>query len=515
MGWNRILIDEKREFVKYGYIGCLAVTIGIAIAISSALNLHKWIAADDHDVINLIFISITASLCVICVTFEAYLRGGTRTPLTSLMTGIFAMPALIWIFTVQGLLPWFAIAAIAVRQVVVIYKIRNFSVIPVVISALLIGYWAFLLMYVDGYKSPWIKEEIALGTVHVDLLFHAAIVNMLSAFNAQSLGIDGLLTFPYHFGSHRVAVLICQLLSISPLQFYAIVFPLLFGPLFIMFFFFFVVSFLSFLSRTTGEVIAAEKSNYSAWFWIIFFITFVGLSPIDERRSLGVWDNVFHSESFGLAVLVSYLAGIWIFENLERIGTIQIRWYMYPTTALYLIVLCSLKISVGAVIGGVLVYAVLRLPLTIFQQCMGLLSMFCALVYGYLVTQVVTVGANTGLNLKNMIKPFAFIRDIIPPEKWPLSFFAFFGPALIFILLRIVISPLAKIKTISSIFKTVPRDIEIIIVIVLISIIPGLLLSIPQGATNFFAEVSYWWVQPMLSVVLASFFATPISYRTK
>ncbi|MDM0122286.1 hypothetical protein [Variovorax arabinosiphilus] len=508
-------LEEENIFARTGYLGCLVATLSLAVAMFLTLRSPLLFTGQDSEIINAALVSVTASLCAICMSFEVYISRATRSPFISLIVGIVATPAFVWIFAFHSILPWAATAMVLIRQIVISRGIRSRSLLAVVLPSAMIGYWVFLLTYVDGYKTPWINEAVATGTVHVDMLFHAAIVNMISEFNAPSLGIDGTTPFPYHFGSHKIAALFCHLLGIGAIKFYAIAFTLLFGPLFILSFFFFSTSFLLFLSRTEYTTARERKIIYSKWFWISFFLVFVGLIPATDRRNLGVWDNAFHSESFGVAILASYLAGIWILDQLGHKISVGLRWYSYPAIGVYLIALCSLKISVGAVVGCLLAYITLRLPLTLIQRSLAWLAMSSALVYGYFATQVAAQGANAGPGLMQMIKPFAFIKDVLPPERWLPSFFAFFGPMIVFSILRLHRFSLPNAPGAIAILNAVPRDVELIIIITLISIAPGLILSVPQGSTNFFAEVSYWWVQPMLSVMLASTFAAFAGLRRK
>ncbi len=398
-----------------------------------------------------------------------------------------------------------------------IYRARSLSTLVALCASALVGYWAFLLTYVDGYKTPWVDEAVLSGTAHVDMMFHAAIVNMLNGFHAPSLGIDGIAPFPYHFASHYLVGLLCQLLGVGSLEFYAIVFPLLLAPPFLLALYVFGMAFRGYLIRI-GHVDGNDDSNPSSFgpFWVSLFIVFVGLISASYRRDLGIWDNAFHSESFGVAVLFSYIAGVWLIDQLGRETPIRLRWYAFPLIAAYLTVLCSLKISVGAVVGALLAYAVLRLPMAWTQRVLAWLAMSCAVIYGYIETQVVTQGENSGPGLMDMIKPFAFIRDVLPPDRWTPSFFAFFGPTILFIGLRMYLTRhKARRSSLRGTLFGVPLDVEFVAAITLISIAPGLILSIPQGATNFFSEVSYWWVQPMLAVVLASLFIAATRPRSK
>lgn len=499
-------------FAKSGYIGCSVATFSFAIALYLALRAPEFVTGRNPEIVDAVLTATAASLCAIALAFEAYEWGPTRgSDWGILLLGVCALPVFVWLFSRHDALAWIAIGVVVTRIAVLIWRAISLNTLVALCASTLVGYWAFLLTYVDGYKTPWIHEGVLSGTAHVDMMFHAAIVNMLTGFAAASLGIDGVAPFPYHFASHHLAGLLSHFLGVGALDFYALIFPLLFAPLYLLAMFVFAMAFRAYLARIgvikTGN--GADQEGFGP-FWIALLIAFIGLIPAAYRRELGVWDNVFHSESFGVSVLIAYLAGVWLLDQLGRSETLRLRWYAFPAIAIYLIVLCSLKISVGAVVGCLLAYAVLRLPMTWMQRVLAWLAMSCALVYGYIATQLATQGAEAGPGLLQMFKPFAFIRDVLPPDRWVPSFFAFFGPALLLLAIRIWQSFRANHRpSLRNGLKSL-GDLEMIVVLTVISVTPGLILSIPQGSTNFFAEVSYWWVQPMLAVVMSSIIFTAV-----
>lgn len=502
-------------FAKSGYIGCSVATFSFAIALYLALRAPEFVTGRNPEIIDAVLAGTAASLCAVALAFEWYERGRMqRSDWSTLLLAMCGLPCLVWIFAGHSTLAWIAIGAVAIRNAVMIWKARSLNTLVALVASALVGYWAFLLTYVDGYKTPWIHEGVLSGTAHVDMMFHAAIVNMLTGFASASLGIDGVAPFPYHFASHHLVGLLSQFLGVGALDFYAVIFPLLFVPLFLLAMFVFAMAFRNYLARI-GVMDTRDDADQEGFgpFWIALLVAFIGLISAGYRRELGVWDNVFHSESFGVAVLVAYLAGVWLLDQLGRNRPLRLKWYAFPAIAIYLIVLCSLKISVGAVVGCLLAYAVLRLPMTWMQRVLAWLAMSCALVYGYVATQVATQSAEAGPGLLHMLKPFAFIRDVLPEDRWVASFFAFFGPALLFVAVRICLSFCGKHRpALRDAFRAL-GDLEMIAVLIVISVTPGLMLSIPQGATNFFAEVSYWWVQPMLAVVLSSTIFTAVRPR--
>ncbi|BCF98099.1 hypothetical protein PPGU19_026680 [Paraburkholderia sp. PGU19] len=366
----------------------------------------------------------------------------------------------------------------------------------------MIGYWTFLLSFVDGYKTPWVNEATMFGQVHVDLLFHSAIVNMLRLYSVGSIGVDGAIPFPYYFGSHRIVEALSGILDIQPLTFYSVVFPLLLGPLFLAMFFFFAVSFQTFLLNR--EYFNRDSPSLrSELFWLVSAIVFIGIFPVEFRRNLGLFDNVFHSESFGIGVLVAYLPGVFFFEYIGRRSHMRLSVVWMILGGVYLAGLCMVKFSVASVLAGTAAYLLLRLKLAWRHRLFGFLTITMPLGYGLWITRGSPSG-DSGPSVMEMIKPFAFLRDLIEPRLWVVSFVAFFGPFILFVLLRLMLPRTSTRKTWPARFRALEfLDLEVLSVLLTISVIPSLVISVPQGSTNFFSEVSYWFVLPMLSVVLS------------
>ncbi|WP_454732085.1 MULTISPECIES: hypothetical protein [Cupriavidus] len=502
------------SFERGGYLACLCIPFVFALALAQCLRAPQLLARADVSLMAALLAALAAVLGAISAIFDlrsALQKRRLESFVTPLAVGLLVGLLLLGVTRLHAAFGWLVVGIVALRMIVMIVRAGITSAVFPLLSGGMIGYWAFLLSFVDGYKTPWINEAIATGTVHVDLMFHAAIANMLSGYGTGTLGVDGLIPFPYHFGSHHVMTVLYPLLGIGALQFYSVIFPLLFCPLLLVFMYFFALSFRDFLARTSTGA-SNWKDEHAGWYWVIFAIIFIGVISTPFRRTLGVWDNIFHSESFGVAVLFAYLAGIWCFEHLGREQLVRLAWYMWLVIPLYFAILCLLKISVGLVVGGMAAYLFLRIRMTLAQRILGWIAIALPLCYGLWVTRSSSGEGLADPGLMAMTKPFAFLRDIVPAELRPVSFAAFFGPLIVLVVLRLLSRRSgAQASLWARISGSELLDVELAIVITVVSVIPGLLLSVPQGGTNFFAEVSYWWVQPMLAVVAGRLLAKAVT----
>ncbi|PLQ01527.1 hypothetical protein [Cupriavidus pauculus] len=491
--------------MRAGYVACECAAIVFALALA------WWLAGPSPKVdpaLGHALLAATAAVMVtLCAVFEFHELGKRwewpDSALSALILGLLLGLLALWLGRQHDIIAGTAIAAVCARLLIVMYQTGLSATLIPALAGACMGYWGFLLSYVDGYKTLWIDQAIQSGTVHVDLLFQSAVANMLSNYGVGSLGVDGLQPFPYHFGSHRAMIVMYELLGLDPLRFYSVVFPLIFVPVFVCVMFFFANALRTWLLQTDAAKNDWRNQN-PGWFWAGLSVFFIGVIPIAERRELGVWDNVFHSESFGVAMLFAYFGGIWILEQLRKYGQIRTTFLTALALGLYIYALCMLKISVGLVFGCAVGYALLRSRIGLVQRLFGLLAVAVPLLLGLWLTRSNGEGGESGHGLMAMIKPFAFLRAIVTPDAYWLSFVAFFGPFVTFVALRLLNERWKWPSDLSSRFRDHRlMDVELAIVITIAAVIPGILLDVPQGSTNFFAEVAYWWVQPLLAVLLS------------
>lgn len=489
-----------------GYIACTCATVVFAIALLGCYSDAQLRMDATQAILNAIYVTAATVLVAITVMFELAerLRDRVMASLSlSIVVGLAVLAPTMAVLGLHPLIPKAAILLISLHLIRLLSGEASWrrGVAPL-LSGAVIGYWTFLLSFVDGYKSPWITEAAMFGQVHVDLLFHSAIVNMLRSYGSGSIGVDGAMPFPYYFGSHRIVEALSGIVHVRPLPFYSVVFPMLLGPLFLTLFFFFAVSFQkSVLIRERSD--RSSSGTHSGLFWWLLAIVFVGVFPTEFRRYLGLFDNVFHSESFGIGVLFAYLAGVFFFEYIARQRTMRLNIAWLALAGVYLAGLCMVKLSVACVIAGAAGYLILRLRLSWRNRLLGILAIAAPLCYGLWTTRGGPSG-DSGPTFVEMIKPLAFLRDTVPSRFWLLSFIAFFGPFILFVLLRTLLRRKPSLHALRAEVTALKLiDVEMLAALVIVSVIPGMVLSIPQGSTNFFSEVSYWFVLPMLAVALS------------
>lgn len=100
--------------------------------------------------------------------------------------------------------------------------------IPILVAASVTGVFFVLDLYHTEGVTPHFYERMVLGTAFVDTLSHAAISSMLSNHGVPSIGVDGLVEFKYHWGSHALLGGISNLASIDAIAAYNVTYPAVF-----------------------------------------------------------------------------------------------------------------------------------------------------------------------------------------------------------------------------------------------------------------------------------------------
>jgi len=499
--------SHVERLASSGYFASLSCTVVFAAALLSSYPNGLLEAGGTRGIIDAIYIATAAVMTGLSAMFEVAQRLQNRIsiPLSvSFVSGLTVAGAALFVLPQLRPLPAVVVLLLGTRAIFVLRQFKWQDVLFPLLGGAMLGYWAFFLSFVDGYKNPWVDDAVLLGRVHVDLLFHSGIVNMLLYYGVGSLGVDGIQPFPYHFGSHRIVAALSSLFKIQPLSFYSVIFPLIFSPFFIAALLYLTVAFRGFLQRnsTVKKNIGLTEGK---WFWVTLVILFIGVIPAFTQRQLGLFYNAFHSESFSAAMLFAYIPCMLFFEGIAGRAPRRLNFAWLVLSALYLLELCTLKISVAFVFAGVAGYLLLRLRMSWSGRIYGFVALTAPLTYGLWLTRADS-DSESGLSLMQMLKPFAFIRDLIPANLRFESFCAFFGPPIAFLLLRITLCRpslwhefrLSRLGNYDSI------DIEAFVILLFISVTPSLVVSVPQGATNFFSEISYWLTIPMLSVVLST-----------
>ena len=375
------------------------------------------------------------------------------------------------------------------------------------VSAAAFGVWSGGVVWGRIYKNPlFVESLINDGTAHHDTLHLAALGNMLRTYHTASIGIDGLVYEPYHWGSAWLFVQWANLVSLDVLHFYQLAFPVIGIPLF-----FSGVALFGLFMRDRRLPAAGELVRRSGWkFWILLLVVSIGFMPIGGLDAMGVWtSNVLISESYTIAVPVALLLAATAFvfaQNLTSdgaplatapLGKIDL-FYLFVFLPLSVGALGYLKISLMVLWFAASAFFMIRLGL--FRRTAYLVSFALSAAAFFFVYPRVSLPAH-----REGFVPFDFLWSFVPPQWWPFYLFIHLLWTWVYVAVRL---RREKILTLGDLRAAVGArqilDVELVVGVALLGIIPGLVIHIDGGSAFYFSDVQRWLAAGLLLSLVAA-----------
>jgi hypothetical protein len=400
------------------------------------------------------------------------------------LTGINAYPLIAAIGVV-------AFGAVLVRWIVAAPFWR--SVLVLFLSSAF-GCWAAGVVWGRVYKNPLFLENLILdGRVHHDTLHLAALANMLRNYHVASTGIDGIPYIPYHWGTPWLFAQWSNLTGARVIDFYQLGFPVTMIP-------FFFVGVLAFATELRSRRIGGSSDFFrtNLCLWLILFAACIGVIPLASLDAMGVWtSNYLISESYTVAVpaaLMLAATAVAFYHHsarrLEDVGrrqaTLQ-EWGFYvvflpPAT----IALGYLKISLMMLALPVALYVFVRLRLC--SQRPAVVSAMLLVVGCFLAYNRVSLPAHH----EGFVR-FDFMKTYVPFLWWPFFFLVHLAWSWLYIAFRLRQVGVKTLADIATRFGDKSLlDVEVVAVVALLGIAPGLLLHIDGGSAFYFSDVQRW-----------------------
>jgi hypothetical protein len=162
----------------------------------------------------------------------------------------------------------------------------------------------------SGLQMAWFVlhgQDVMLieGGISRDTVYHAAVAGMIQTYGVASTGVDGVVYYPYHFGSHWVAARLASLTGGSLLDFYQSTFRMVTIS-------FFVHALLGFVLALRERVYRGENRHAPPLHsdLLLWTLLYLGLIGIHQGFGVALQDDyqssVLGSESFVLAQACAY-----------------------------------------------------------------------------------------------------------------------------------------------------------------------------------------------------------------
>lgn len=412
---------------------------------------------------------------------------------------------------VIGLNPFLLLALIGVVAYAVTFVrwIASQGFVRTILSvagAAAFGVWTSGVVWGRIYKNPLFFESfITDGKVHHDTLNLAALGNMLRTYHVASTGIDGLNYVPYHWGSAWLFVQWANLIDIDILRFYQLTFPVTIIP----FFFGGMVALaIALANRRRSEDDRLQR--LSGFFWAVLIAIAVGIAPIAGMDAMGVWtSNILISESYTVAVpaalLFAAVVMTWAdqlspdFSTLRSASLKASDWlFLIVGIPAGIVLIGYLKISLMALAFAAAVYLMLRLGL--YRRLPFLISIAITAVVFYLTYVRVSLPAH-----REGLAPFDYLSNFVPLPWWPFFVFVHLAWTWIYAAYRVRQEGIQDLAGLGNAIKARRLiDVELLVALALIGIVPGLLIHIDGGSAFYFSDVQRWLAGAMLLSWIAS-----------
>jgi len=385
--------------------------------------------------------------------------------------------------------------------------------------SILFAIWLASLIWGEGWKDLLFFEKmIFIDKVHAfkcfnDPLSHSAIINMIQVHGIASTGVDGIPLFIHQTAGYWISVGIAKLLDAPTIVFQTIASPVIYLP--------FMFSSLLLLAINLKKW--KEGTNLVNWvlrtdwkFWLIFFVFNIGIVPYRFSHNTGVlWYVGIMSASMFLGLAFFFLL-LGLLSSFIRHNNVLIKrtdFILFLFILPFMIVLIGfIKLPIVLVTLPFLFYLFIRLRLykiAIYNFSFVIISgigviFFIASIS--LANQVTSYHEHS----VSIIDPFHLYRTWIKPSFW--LYFLFFNCfwSILFVTLKLwyekSINNVSHLRTLLVNRQLI--DVEIIIVLCIIGLLPGMLFHMPPynhpaslTANLYILDIQNWIA---LSFLLAS-----------
>jgi len=332
--------------------------------------------------------------------------------------------------------------------------------------------YLFLEIHAPGFAHAYAPEFAQAGNLGLDTTFHMAMSHLIQNFGSFSTGLDGLVPFDYHHGSHVWFAGLAEIAGTTPVYAYPY-----------------------------GQISVAVPALY----WALFAAT-SSLAP--DRRTLALrlllttatvlafdrigWNSYYISESYTFGLVALLLAVPLLEDSLTapKRSPREDGWRIASMLAVVAIAAC-MKISVGAVLGAAFGWLVLRTHgFTVRSTALaaGLLGI-AAFVW-------LELKAATGLAPRDSIAFLDFYRSqgVVYLNRYR-GWTAPLLPLLYIAALGWQLRPSASRPEAER--ATLRRTLEVVGLATLLALLPGLVLRLFSGTAWWFANVPHWLVLPL------------------
>ncbi len=335
------------------------------------------------------------------------------------------------------------------------------------------------------------------GPGEVDRYFHVALANTIQNYGVVSVGIDGLPSIRYHFGTHWVLGQWSRAVGMPAFDFLYTGYPQFVGPLF----FFTLFGFLGSLRAKHPGVFASRRLIRDPVVWLFITLMIMGFLPRTAMLGLGLWTiGAFFSESYALAVPVTFLAVAMVSDFLNDFSRTSSAPSPRVSDALFLLAVVPLLLA----LVGFLKISMLLLGFPIWAYVVvrryrrNMLALASLAVTTLVFLAVFRYAAPQGDG--RAFGAFTFIRftSIVDHAWWPYFYSLSLIWGWVYILFRVRLAGITDTKSVLAEFRSGAFfDVELALLLIALCVAPGVLLNLRTDGI-YFLDTQRWFFIPFL-----------------
>lgn len=338
----------------------------------------------------------------------------------------------------------------------------------------------FALIVFPRAHPPFANEQAYLGYLFDDGYYHMALTQMLIGYGVPSIGIDGLLWDPYHIGSHYIVGRLTVLSGGAVVHSFPAFMHLLFLPLVLR----------SLVAATLDATAGANRS--------LNVVIAAVLSMVICYASL-TNDIIFISPSY--LVSIAAAAAVAPFLLLVAQKRLSLSSFAWVGILAAIPILVSLKVSSGQLFALLVVYVVLRLPLSRPKKIV------LALAAVAVTALFLPMFASSRDHAEQLI--FSPLKYYLSDEVmvWRRPFFFLIYPvfSLAYIVRRLAVEgALARGGFMRALREGRLADAEALLFVVAAGFFPGSVLFHPQLIWLYFYDFQAWIALPLVAGMMLS-----------
>ncbi|HNP07884.1 MAG TPA: hypothetical protein PKN99_09660, partial [Cyclobacteriaceae bacterium] len=347
----------------------------------------------------------------------------------------------------------------------------------------LFGVWLFGRVY-SSYHSPLALENLTFGGISHDTFYNSSVMEMIKTFGIPSTGLNGTPYLPYHWGSHWILSRFSILLDASSIEIYNLVYPSLFLCLFLK-------GLLGFAYDLFLLTTKRDNANIrpGITFWVVFFVFNIGFLPSAFLANWANWEQWVESESYSIGMLCFFLLAsltLYLFSKSKEHQSLKFnRVYFFPLAALVPL-LGLMKISVLVIAIAVLIYLVFKLRF--FKDWVILVTVVLTLALSFFVLRI-TASTYISNDENDNFFLFHFLKTWTLKDWRGLFYYIHYFYTILYIVLRIRELKITLINLKEYFLTNKLLDIEILILISIVGLLPAFIFRIDGGSAYYFTDI--------------------------